>query len=596
MLRSSTLPLAITSSLCLVPLGAQCTPPTGYYASIDSSSPAALRRTLHARIENHRRVSWSGTWAALDRADADPNNAGRILDVYRNASYPAAGRGNANYDREHAWPKSLGFASSTGSNYPETDCHGLFLSTISYNGARGNKMFRTLSASAQEWTTVGGGSGSYPGKSNWTQGSGVTGGWETWVDRRGDVARALLYFDVRYDGSQHRGGAMEPDLILTDDVARIVGSQSTSNLPVAYMGLLSVLLEWHRQDPPDARECQRNSVVYQYQGNRNPFIDHPEWVLRLHASSRRDARRAWINEFHYDNTGSDQGEMVEIAGPIGLDLAGWRVVAYNGNGGRAYSTQFLSGRIASTSGCTGVLTFSFPGLQNGPSDAIALVDSDNRVVEFLSYEGVLIATDGVAVGLRSVDVGVSESASTPVGQSLQLEGTGVVASDFTWGGPDANTAGGRNLRQGFVSGCGQADIYGCGANPPGSMFLASGIPSVGSTFGIGIHNPVGTQAPGALVMLAVSFAPPSSFPCGVSLPGFSMRVAGGSGELLVGSTMLVVPAPTWDGSPSVVTLAIPSNPVHIGLQAYFQGACLSPGAASGITIGLTEGLRIVIGP
>ena len=596
MLRSSIGLLVVTPLYCASPLHAQCTPPTGYYASIDSSSPAALRRTLHARIQDHRRVSWSGTWAVLDRADADPSNSGRILDVYRNASYPAAGRGNANYDREHAWPKSLGFASSTGSNYPESDCHGLFLSAISYNGARGNKMFRTLSASAAEWTTVGGGSGSYPGRSNWTQGSGVTGGWETWADRRGDVARALLYFDVRYDGSPHQRGAMEPDLILTDDVARIVGSQSTNNLRVAYMGLLSVLLEWHRQDPPDARECLRNSVVYQYQGNRNPFIDHPEWVSRLHASSLRDARRAWINEFHYDNVGSDQGEMVEIAGPIGLDLAGWRAVAYNGNGGKVYGTQFLSGTISSTSGCTGALSFSFPGLQNGPRDAIALVDADNRVVEFISYEGSMTATDGVANGLRSTDVGVSESNTTPVGQSLQLAGTGVVASDFIWGGPEVSTAGAVNRRQAFVSGCGQADIYGCGANPPGSMFLHSGIPSVGSTFAVGIHNPLATQSPGGPVMLALSVTPPSSFPCGVSLPGFSMRVAGGSGELLVHMTMVVVPAPAWSGSPSVVSLPIPNNAAYIGSQAYFQGACLSPGAASGITIGLTEGLRIVVGP
>ncbi len=86
--------------------------------------------------------------------------------------------------------------------------------------------------------------------------------------------------------------------------------------------LLAVLLDWHRQDPPDARECVRNAAVYQAQGNRNPFIDHPEWVDRLYGTSSRDARRAWINEFHYDNAGSDQNEMVEIAGPIGLDLAG----------------------------------------------------------------------------------------------------------------------------------------------------------------------------------------------------------------------------------------------------------------------------------
>jgi len=44
------------------------------------------------------------------------------------------------------------------------------------------------------------------------------------------------------------------------------------------MGLKSVLLEWHEQDPPDAREVERNGIVFASQGNRNPFIDRPEWV------------------------------------------------------------------------------------------------------------------------------------------------------------------------------------------------------------------------------------------------------------------------------------------------------------------------------
>ncbi|MEE2886209.1 MAG: hypothetical protein VX951_02145, partial [Planctomycetota bacterium] len=312
-------------------------------------------------------------------------------------------------------------------------------------------------------------------------------------------------------------------------------------------------------------------------------------------SHLRDARQAWINEFHYDNAGTDQGEMVEIAGPVGLNLIGWRLIGYNGNGGKAYSTHSLSGAITASSGCTGTLAFAFPGLQNGPRDAIALVNPDNRVVEFLSYEGAMTATDGVAVGLRTVDVGVAESSTTPVGYSLQRQGAGVVGTDFTWGGPIPHTGGWINTQQSFVSGCGQADLYGCGANPIGSMLLHSGSPSIGSTFGIGIHNPLNTQAVGASVLLAVSPAAPPGFPCGLALPGFSMRSPAASGELLVHPNMLVVSAPVWNGAPSVLGLAIPNNLALVGSQAYFQGACLSPGASNGITIGLTEGMRIVVG-
>lgn len=583
------------------PVAAQCSAPSGYYASVDTRTATTLRSTLHARIDDHQRVSWSGTWAVLERADQDPASSSRILDVYGNASYAKAGGGNNNYDREHVWPKSLGFAQSSGSNYPESDCHGLFLSRRSHNGARANKMFRTLSGSATEWTTIGGGSGIYPGRSNWTSGSGVSGGWETWVGRRGDIARAMFYFDVRYDGSRHSGGATEPDLVLTDDVNLIVNSQSQTNLPVAYMGLLSVLLDWHRQDPPDAKECLRNEMVYQAQGNRNPFIDHPEWVARIWGGgsggggNERDVRKAWVNEFHYDNAGTDQNEMIEVAGPAGLDVSGWRLVAYNSSGGRAYKTVSLSGVLSASSGCIGTMSVPFSGLQNGPADAFALVDAEDQVVEFLSYEGVMTATDGAAQGMTSVDVGVSETNATPAGQSLQLGGSGRTGPDFGWQAPQSQTAGLRNAQQTFLGGCGLADVYGCGENPAGSILLVAGSPSIGATFTIGLHNPLGTQSPSAGVLLAVSVAAPPGYPCGVLLPGFGMRSAAMPGAFLVNPTLLTAPAPTWTGAPSVLPLPLPNDNNLVGARFYLQGALLTPGASNGIEVGLTEGMRVEIG-
>jgi endonuclease I len=121
----------------------------------------------------------------------------------------------------------------------------------------------------------------YPGYSNWSEGSSssTTGSWETWIGRRGDVARAQLYMDLRYEGGVHGvTGAAEPDLILTDDAGLISSTPTGDNEDIAYMGELSVLLAWHWQDPPDDLERRRNDVVASYQGNRNPFVDHPEWV------------------------------------------------------------------------------------------------------------------------------------------------------------------------------------------------------------------------------------------------------------------------------------------------------------------------------
>ena len=261
--------------------------PPGYYDGVDTSSAATLRSSLHAVIDDHLRypytASGTDTWDILEEAQTNPGNPGEILDVYKNANYAKTGGGTGVYDREHPWPKSFGFPDYNGSNYPYTDCHVLFLCDGSYNSSRNNKPYDTCGGGCDEKVTQanngqGGGSGVYLGNSNWTEGSGA-GRWETWIGRRGDVARALLYMDVRYEGGNHGNtGAAEPDLILTDNLSLITASNTGNNESVAYMGMLSVLLQWHVDDPVDDFERDGHEVVYGYQGNRNPFIDHPEWV------------------------------------------------------------------------------------------------------------------------------------------------------------------------------------------------------------------------------------------------------------------------------------------------------------------------------
>ncbi|MFN2218955.1 MAG: hypothetical protein ACK2UA_10145, partial [Anaerolineae bacterium] len=113
------------------------------------------------------------------------------------------------------------------------------------------------------------------------------------------------------------------------------------------------------------------------------------------------ATPVFINEIHYDNTGTDTGEAIEIAGPAGTDLTGWSLVLYNGNGGALYNTISLSGSIPDAGDGFGVLDYPTIGLQNGPPDGVALVDGTDTVVQFLSYEGSFTAVDGPAAGLPS---------------------------------------------------------------------------------------------------------------------------------------------------------------------------------------------------
>ncbi|WP_051425582.1 ExeM/NucH family extracellular endonuclease [Jiangella gansuensis] len=143
----------------------------------------------------------------------------------------------------------------------------------------------------------------------------------------------------------------------------------------------------------------------------------------------------FISEIHYDNVGTDTGEAIEVQAAAGTDLSGWQLVLYNGNGGAVYDTRTLSGAVPEA----GVVVATYPanGIQNGSPDGVALVGPDGTVAEFLSYEGGMTAVGGPADGMSSVDIGVSQASSTPVGQSLQKV-------DGTWTGPVQNTFGALN--------------------------------------------------------------------------------------------------------------------------------------------------------
>lgn len=157
-----------------------------------------------------------------------------------------------------------------------------------------------------------------------------------------------------------------------------------------------------------------------------------------------NAAHIWINEFHYDNLGTDTGEFVEIAlktpNVSGFTFADYSVVLYNGNGGAAYSTRSLTEAtsfgpfpIAGSTSLINLFVLNYPsnGIQNGAPDGIALVNSTNNTVEsFLSYEGTFEAVGGIADGVTSTDVGVAETNDDPIGGSLSAIGFGDDANDF----------------------------------------------------------------------------------------------------------------------------------------------------------------------
>ncbi|AXA36065.1 MAG: hypothetical protein D6691_05335 [Candidatus Hydrogenedentota bacterium] len=227
-------------------------PPPGYYDSAMGLSGNALRRALNNIIKNHTVLPYTSssttdTRAALKILDEDPNNTNNVLLHYKGTSVAKSSFGTL-WNREHVWPQSLGADVLP----PETDLHHLFAEDPSLNSSRGNSVFNYV----------------YPNHTN----SGYGNYWtstqfEVRDPQKGDVARALFYMDVRYDGT---GGAA--DFVLSNTTSPSYGQ----------MGVLSALIQWHNFDPPDAREQERNDKIYTlFQHNRNPFIDHPEFVYLI---------------------------------------------------------------------------------------------------------------------------------------------------------------------------------------------------------------------------------------------------------------------------------------------------------------------------
>lgn len=221
---------------------------TTYYAPAIGKTGTALRTSLHDIIDGNTTLSYDQVWTALKDTDQDPNNTANVIELYTGRSISKSNNGGATgqWNREHVWAQSRGgFTTSAG---PGTDLHHLRPEDVTVNSTRGNKDF-----------DIGG--------------SAVSGCTDCWTDAdsfeprdavKGDVARMLLYMAIRYEGG---------DGFNNLEMSSTVGSSST------LIGDLEVLIQWNTEDPVSTFEMRRNDRIHStWQGNRNPFIDHPEWA------------------------------------------------------------------------------------------------------------------------------------------------------------------------------------------------------------------------------------------------------------------------------------------------------------------------------
>jgi endonuclease I len=232
----------------------------GYYNGI-SGTGANLKAQLHdvLRTTHLTQYSYDALWQQLQYTDEDSLNTNNVIETYTGWSVPKNfyGGGTTQWNREHTWSVSHG---GFETNRPAgTDLHHIRPCDVTVNSAKGNKDFNDGGNPYND-------SSPYPGYSS-TTGSGTsTYFWEPRPNEKGDVARMLFYMAVRYEGTDTGYNLEMMDTIPT------AGS---------YYGSLSTLLQWHLNDPPDSWERRRNDRIQERQGNRNPFIDHPEFANKL---------------------------------------------------------------------------------------------------------------------------------------------------------------------------------------------------------------------------------------------------------------------------------------------------------------------------
>ncbi len=242
--------------------------PAGYYDAASGLKGDALKTALYNIIKGQKTYPYTSNsstdvWDILKETDRDTANAANVILLYSGRSVNAAQEYNSGkgWSREHVWAKSRG---DFGTEPPAgTDVNNLRPVDVSVNSTRSNRWFDTCSVSVVDHGFV---TGSYKSNTRWV--------WQPRKEVVGDVARMIFYMATRYEGENG-----EPDLQIID----YLPEDKRSKKPL--FAMLHTLLKWNAEDPVDNFERHRNDVVYSYQHNRNPFIDHPEYVQLIWGDS-----------------------------------------------------------------------------------------------------------------------------------------------------------------------------------------------------------------------------------------------------------------------------------------------------------------------
>lgn len=221
--------------------------PATYYQKAEGQTGQALLTALHGICINHKDLGYDGARMAMFSDIDDPNNSNTVEDIYLGKVFTNVSNTNTAYqggnglNAEHTWPQSKG---ATGP--AKADLHHLFPAEVHANSTRSSFPFGVVKTAT--WSEGGSKLG--------TNADGVT-VFEPRDEHKGDTARAILYFYMMYASNG--------------------GHADTSNFRVEQ----ATMAAWSQADPVTPAEAKRNDAIFVAQGNRNPFVDHPEWVAAV---------------------------------------------------------------------------------------------------------------------------------------------------------------------------------------------------------------------------------------------------------------------------------------------------------------------------
>jgi len=219
-----------------------------YYNGVINLTGQALYNGLRTLISTNTNTDYDESKEQMFGYFDNVNGYVRCVYTGQDWSVPQGGMPNQNqFNCEHTYAQS--WFTGTETNVKKADLHHLFPTNAQVNSSRGNLPFDVVAnhSSATTYVTYNG-YHSYRGNNA----SGYT-VFEPADQHKGNLARALLYFNVRYNNT--------------------LTQQNVNMIPT--------LLLWHVLDPVDTAEEARNQNIYSYQTNRNPFVDHPEFVQRI---------------------------------------------------------------------------------------------------------------------------------------------------------------------------------------------------------------------------------------------------------------------------------------------------------------------------